>query len=256
VPLREIQRSFAAGIFSDDTSAIGERIDPGRFGAERHLQVYRNNVYASLTDALEAVYPVVARLVGADCFRGCGYNYVRYAPPTSGNLHGFGGQFADFLASFPPVRTLAYLPDVARLEWARHCAFHAADAPAFALDALAAVAPDQYPGLQFDLHASVHLLGSDYPLLHIWRVNQADAPKEETVDLAEGGVKLLLARRGLVVEIEAIGEGEYALLREFADYQLFADAAAAATAVQPDFDLTASLRRRVQDQTIVGFNTN
>jgi Putative DNA-binding domain len=256
VPLRDIQRGFAAGIFSDDASLIQRRIGPSRFGAARHLQVYRNNVYTSLTDALEAVYPVVARLVGADCFRGCGYHYVRYAPPASGNLHDFGAQFADFLATFPPVRALAYLPDVARLEWARHSAYHAADAPTFELGALARVTPDQYTALQFDLHPSVHLLATDYPLLHIWRINQPDAPPEETVDLSEGGVKLLVARRNLVVEIEAIDEGEYALLRGFAERQSFADAAAAAVAMQADFDLTESLRRRVQDQTIVRFNTN
>jgi Putative DNA-binding domain len=256
VRLREIQRDFAAGIFSDDASTIERRIGAGRFGAARHLQVYRNNVYASLTDALEAVYAVVARLVGADCFRGCGYHYVRYAPPASGNLHDFGAQFADFLASFAPVRTLAYLPDVARLEWARHCAYHAADAPAFALDALARISPDRCAALQFDLHPSARLLASDYPLLDIWRINQPDAPSEETVDLNGGGVKLLLARRNLDVEIKAIDEAEYALLRAFAERKSFADAAAAATAMQPDFDLTTSLRRRVQDQTIVGFNTN
>ena len=251
--LREVQRNFAAGVFSYDSVAL-EHIRAGRFGAQRHLQIYRNNVYASLTDALEAVYPVVARLVGADCFRGCGYNYVRYAPPASGNLHDFGARFAEFLASFAPVRSLTYLPDVARLEWARHRAFHATDAAAFALDALAAVAPDRYGVLRFNLHPSVQLMASDHPLLRIWQINQPNAREDETVDLGEGGVKLLIVRRGLVVAIEEVGEGEFALLDAFANGEALADAAAAVAAIEPDFDLTACLRRRVQDQTIVGFN--
>lgn len=254
--LREIQRRFAAGIFADDASRIRSHINAGRFGAERHLQIYRNNVYAGLADALEAAYPAVARLVGDDCFRGCSYNYVRHAPPASGNLHDFGAHFPEFLASFAPVRALAYLPDVARLEWARHRAFHAADAAPFALDALATVAADHYGSLQFNLHASVHLLASDYPLLRIWQINQPDASADDTVDLSEGGVKLLVARRDLVVEIETIGAGEFALLNAFANRATFAAAAAAATAVQPDFDLTPSLRRRVQDQTITGCTIN
>jgi len=46
------------------------------------------------------------------------------------------------------------------------------------------------------------------------------------------------------------------LLRAFARGQSFADAVVAANAAQAQFDLTASLRQRVLDQTIVGFNSN
>ena len=254
--LRDTQRGFSAGVLSDDVAAIRARIRPGRFGAERHLQIYRNNVYASLTDALAAIYPVVARLVGDDCFRGCGHQYVRQAPPTSGNLHDFGERFADFLASFEPVRTLAYLPDVANLEWQWHRAFHAADAPALALDILAKVAPEQYAALHFRLHPSAQLVASEFPLLRIWQANQLNADTDDVVDLSEGGVQLLIARRDIRVEIEALGGGEYALLRAFARGQSFADAVVAANAAQAQFDLPASLRQRVLDQTIVGFNSN
>lgn len=256
--LREIQRSFAAGILADDGERIRRHVDGGRFGAERHLQIYRNNVYASLTDALEAVYPVVARLIGTACFRQCGYDYVRHAPPTGGNLHDFGALFAEFLASLAPapVRELAYLPDVARLEWGRHRAFHAADASSLALDALSRVPSERYAALRFRLHPSVHLLKSGFPLLRIWRSNQTDAPDDGVIDLGEGGVRLLLARRGLAVDIETIGVGEYAMLLAFAANAAFSAAAAAAVDAQSDFDLGASLRRRVQDRTIVGFDVD
>lgn len=258
--LREAQRGFSSAILAGDSLPIRARILPGRFGAERHLQIYRNNVYASLTDALVAVYPVIARLVGEDCFRGCGYHYLRNAPPTSGNLHDFGEHFPEFLSSFEPVRELTYLPDVARLEWAWHRAFHAADAAEFALEALSQVAPEKYGALRFALHPSAQLMASDYPVLRIWQTNQPNADTADTsegvVDLAEGGVRLLIARRDIAVEIEPLGRGEYALLCGFAQALPFADAADVAMASEPDFDLVASLRRRVQDQTIVGFKSN
>lgn len=255
--LREAQRGFSSAILTDDSTPIRARIHPGRFGAERHLQIYRNNVYASLTGALEAVYPVIARLVGEDCFRGCGYHYLRHAPPTSGNLHDFGEHFPEFLSSFEPVRELAYLPDVARLEWAWHRAFHAADAAALSPYALTQVAPEKYGSLRFALHPSAQLLASDYPVLRIWQSNQPNADiAEAVVDLNEGGVRLLIARRDITVEIEPLGRGEYALLSAFAQALPFAGAADAAMASEPKFDLAASLQRRVQDQTIVGFNSN
>jgi hypothetical protein len=257
VSLRDTQRGFSSAILTDDSAPIRARIHPGRFGAERHLQIYRNNVYASLTDALQAVYPVIARLVGEDCFRGCGYHYLRHAPPASGNLHDFGEHFPEFLSSFEPVRELAYLPDVARLEWAWHLAFHAADAAELAREALSQVAPEKYGALRFALHPSARLLASDYPVLRIWQTNQPNADTAEAVvDLNEGGVHLLIARRDIAVEIEPLGRGEYALLSAFAQALSFADAGDAAMVSEPDFDLAASLRRRVQDQTIVGFSSN
>ena len=67
---------------------------------------------------------------------------------------------------------LAYLPDVARLEWAWHRAFHAADRAPLALERLAAVPPERYGQVRFRLHPSAQFIASDYPLLRIWEVNQ------------------------------------------------------------------------------------
>ena len=137
--------------------------------AARHLQVYRNNVFESLVGALKAVYPVVERLVGTGFFAYAADGYIRHHPPASGNLHDFGDSFAGFLAGFEPARALAYLPDVARLEWAWHRAFHAADRAPLALERLAAVPPERYGQVRFRLHPSAQFIASDYPLLRIWR---------------------------------------------------------------------------------------
>lgn len=255
--LREAQRDFSDAVLNDDSASIRARIRPGRFGAERHLQIYRNNVDASLTDALEAVFPVIARLVGEDCFRGCGRHYLRHAPPATGNLHDFGEHFPEFLSSFEPVRELSYLPDVARLEWAWHRAFHAADAPPLSRDTLAQVAPEKYRELRFALHPSAQFVASEYPVLRIWQTNQPNASTEgDIVDLDEGGVRLLVVRRDITVEIEPLDRGEYALLDAFARRLSLTDASDAAFAEDTAFDLVASLQRRVQDQIIVGFNSN
>lgn len=46
-------------------------------------------------------------------------------PPRSAVLHEYDGDVADFIASFPCLAQMNYLADIARLEWARLCAFHA-----------------------------------------------------------------------------------------------------------------------------------
>jgi hypothetical protein len=194
--LRELQTAFAAAVYEDRTSIVGHLCD-GAFEAARHARIYRNNAYANLTEALAAVYPVVQRLVGADFFEQTARRYIAAHSPRSGNLHDFGAAFADFLRAFDAAQSLPYLPDVARLEWAWHEAFHAADAPPFDFARLATVPAAEYGALMFALHPSTRLLESRYPILRIWQVNQPDHVGEPTVDLHEGGDYLVVWLFGL-----------------------------------------------------------
>ena len=251
--LPDLQAGFAAAVFEDDTGRITGALRAGRFGGERLLQIYRNNSFASLTRALEAVYPVVARLVGDGFFRYAADRYIRAQPSTSGNLHDFGDRFALFLEAFEPAATLPYLPDVARLQWAWHCVFHAADHAALALEPLAAVPAAQHDRLVFTLHPAARLLASDYPILPIWQANQPDA-NDPMIDLAEGGVRLLVLRRGLDVEFKTLGAGEYQLLHACADGRPFTTACAAALAAEADIDLPTTLQQHVLLGTIASFH--
>ena len=251
--LPELQRAFAASVFAEDV-AVTRHILDGRFPATRHLQVYRNNVFESLAGALKAVYPVVEQLVGTGFFAYAADDYIRRHPPASGNLHDFGGSFAEFLSGFEPARELAYLPDVTRLEWVRHRAFHAAEHAPLAIERLAAVPPGQYGQLQFRLHPSAQFIASDYPILRIWQVNQPEYTEEATVNLAAGGVRLLVVRHGLEVIIESLSAGDDALLRAFAAGQRFEAASAIALMAQPDYDLPAALRRYVASAVIADFS--
>lgn len=269
--LPELQRAFAQAMYAGEAASgaslrRGPRLDPiadeaitrhvrdGCFPAARLLQVYRNNVFESLGGALKAVYPAVERLVGAGFFAYAADGYIRAHPPASGNLHDFGEQFAAFLAAFAPAQNLPYLPDVARLEWAWHRAFHAADSPPLSLERLAAVAPAEYAALRFRLHPSTQLLASDYPVRRIWQVNQPGHAGDPTVNLAEGGVRLLVVRPGIEVTIEDLGAGDDALLRAFAAGHRLEQASQAALAAQPAYDLATALRDHVARGIIVDFS--
>jgi len=248
--LRDLQAEFAAALF-DEKPEMAARVRAGRFPAAQHLQVYRNNVVESLTGALRAVYPVVEKLVGDGFFRYAVHEYLGTHRPRSGNLHDFGDAFAGFLAGFAPAAGLTYLPDVARLEWAWHQAFHAADAPAFDLARLGAMSPEQQASLRFVLHPSAQLLSSNFPIVHIFEINQEGFSGDVRVDLDEGGVRALVVRRGLTVTVEALASGEAELLTQLAGQQPLGMAVQAALDIQPDFDLTATLAGHLQRGTLV-----
>lgn len=252
--LQRLQHDFCQAMFGAPPSGLPAAIRAGSLSAGQRLEIYRNNVFANLRNALRAVYPVVERLVGAEFFDHAANGFIRECPSASGDIEDYGEAFAAFLARFPGAEALLYLPDIARLEWACHLVFLAADPAPLALGKLAGVSPERYGQLRFRLHPASALLASDYPVHRIWETNQPDYRGDETVDLSLGGMKLLLLRRRFEVEMQPLGAGEFAMLTGFAAGRTLAEAFDTALAADAAFDLDAFLARHVAGGTIVDFS--
>jgi hypothetical protein len=203
-----------------------------------HLQVYRNNFFISLRQALADVYPVVRRLVGEEFFNQLARRFVREHPSRSGNLHDFGRELARFVETLPDLSELPYLPDVAALEWALHEVFHEAEAQPFDFSTLSDPENARLP-----LHPAARLIASRYPILAIWEANQSDDPG--TVELDAGGDWLIVFRDGLERQILRLSPGEFALLGALAQGMTLGEACEAAVAAQPQIDLGAAMGRFV-----------
>ena len=251
--LRELQIDFADSIFSGEGNRCGEHIVADAFSGAARLQVYRNNVRSSLTAALKAVYPVVARLVGEGFFPYAAHEYITVHPSRSGNLHDFGERFPEFLGAFPAAAGLCYLPDVARLEWAWHRAFHGADGDCLSLDRLAQVPPDAYGQLRISLSPAAQLVASDFPVLRIWEVNQDGYEGDQAVDLDRGGERLLVTRISLEVVIHRLGLGEYAFLDALSRDATLAEACDAGLETDAGLDVRECLQRHVLEHTLGDF---
>jgi hypothetical protein len=222
-----------------------------RFPGENLVQVYRNNVFLSLTGALQAVYPVVQALVGERFFTRLSRDYITQYPSRSGNLHDFGRELPKFLSAYEPVSQLIYLPHVARLEWAYHNIFHAADAAGEVIDKLHTIPPEHHGDLCFTFHPATRLLVSPYPVLRIWEVNQEGFAGEQSVDLAEGGDALLVFRPELDVLIERLSDAEYEFLSALAARESLEKAVTQALRSEANFNLDACLLKHVQRKTLV-----
>ena len=160
--------------------------DKGGAPAGKRFDVYRNNVAVGLTDALEAAFPVINKLVGAEFFKAMAGVYLRNNPPSSPLMMYYGDKMPGFLKGFEPAKSLAYLPDIARLEIAIREAYHAADADPVSSDALAALSPEAFSRARFSFAPSVRLISSLYPIYGIWAANMlpdAPAPKTEAQDV-------------------------------------------------------------------------
>lgn len=203
---------------------------------ERRFAVYRNNVAVSLSQALATRFPVIQRLVGEAFFAAMARLYAETDRPKTPVLHEWGEGFARFLEGFPPLAAYPYLGDVARIEFARGRAFHAADALPVDPVRLASADPDR---LWLTLHPSVTLLVLGHPAVSIWARNQ---PSGETLPLATGPETALILRDvAFAVPVYVVGPGDAVLVRSLQAGESLTTAAAAAQRVEVGHDPQALL---------------
>ena len=223
------QAAFARALLDPALPAPADSLAWNGSDPAARLAVHRNNVMMSLLGVLTDTFAVTRELVGDAFFRAMGRDFVRAQPPAGPVMAEYGAGFADFIRAFAPARALPYLPDVARLEWLRLVALHAADAePLSAAEIAARVgAAADLAHWRLRLHPSFAVLRSDYAAVSIWAAHQAardlagvDLRASETawvvrrdldvevipVDAAAGVfAAALLAGQSLGVALEAVG---------------------------------------------------
>lgn len=214
---------------------------------ERRFAVYRNNVAVSLSEALAARFPVIRRLVGETFFAAMARLYAETDGPPSPVLSGWGAGFAGFLQGFPPLAAYPYLPDVARIEYARGLAFHAADAAPVDPARLIEADPDQ---LRLQLHPSVILLRLAHPAVSIWARHQ---PGGEASGMGSGPETALILRdAGFGVPVRTLGPGDAALVAALLSGQSLAEAASVAQTAEPEHNPQPLLVALMQAGAITG----
>ncbi len=219
---------------------------------ESRMAIYRANMVAAADKALASAYPVIRQVVGEEFFHGLAREYQRGTPSTSGDLTGFGASFDAFLAAFEHTAAMPYLPDLARLEWAVHRAYGAADAPDWDPASLGAVEAEQQAAIRFTWAPGTAVVASTHPIVRIWTIHQPGYDGEFSVawDLADTA---LVSRDGFLVTVTDCSPADAAFIGASLAGATLADAAAAALAALPHFDLGALLGRALSARLVCGF---
>jgi hypothetical protein len=211
--LLEVQQAIRNRIIGRDAGEAASLLAAGY--PSNRFDIYRNTVVVALTKALQPNFPAVRNLVGAEFFDGAAQLFSAEHPPRTAYLDRYGDEFPEFLHNFPPAKPLAYLADVARLEWAVTCALHAPDTQSLDLQKLALLAPKDHCHVSFVAHPSVRLLRADHPVDRIWRaVLAGDDAALSTLDVDEGPVFLLIERRETGVEVERWDEPAWCFMSQ------------------------------------------
>lgn len=211
------QRSLIAALWSPDAKSLeiaasGLSCQSQPVPVERGLQAYRANAHAHAVRALQAAFPTVQALIGADDFAHLAVAHWLACPPHRGDLAQWGAGLGDFLERHPQLSDWPYLGDCARLDWACHLAASAADA---SLDAgsLSLLADGDPARLRLVLTPGVALVTSVWPVVAI-RLAHAhpEGSAERDQALAAAGQALqaqqaenaLVSRQGMSVSVVAV----------------------------------------------------
>lgn len=256
--LRDLQAAMAAYLMSGDEAGIVGSVAGDSIPADARLRIHRHHLHESLASALATTFPTVRQLVGEAFFRAVARAFAAANLPAQPVLSEYGEGFAAFVDSYDRARGLPYLADVARLDWALNVAFHNPWQPRLTAADLATIPVEQLPSARIGLALGTTVIRSAFPLDRIWAASQSDATSA-TVDLDAGGACLLVFRQQDDSGFVVLRAGEAAFASSLLANTSLEDAAVAAFAADPGFDLAVVFRRlldltvfvALQQQTIV-----
>lgn len=251
--LLKFQTQFKQGILTQEAEVPEGLFDETGTRAQIGWQVYQNNVFHSLIEALGETFPVVRRLVGDDFFKFSAREFIKAHAPKSPILLELGETYPAYLESLEAAQNHAYLADVARLEYAWLTAYHAEDVTSLDPKEVQDLEPEEIPNLKFTFDPSVQLLTSAYPIFSIWQAHQSDK-EPEALSLDKGAEHVLMFREGLEVLIQEVTLGEFAFWAALHDDQTLGQAFAIATAQDPELDLSQVLAFGLTNELFTAFN--
>ena len=235
--MQEFQSSFVKALLGAPEPTQPWSRQPG-------FDVYRNTVLRGAIDALAANVPGVHRLLGDDLFDAAAGAFVRAQLPRDGRLVRYGAGLPDFLASFPLVADIDYLPGVAALDLAWIESHLAVDAPVLAATDVFALTAEQLLHGRLVPHPAARWLSFPVPAYTIWRQEREGRRLEDA--LSWRGESALLTRPGGTVAWRAIDAGEAQFMAACASGRSCDDALESVLDAGTGFDLAVSLPGLVQ----------
>lgn len=171
-------------------AALAGQRPPSSAALARALAIHRNTAAMAARDALSDNFPVVRQLVGDAPFEAAADRYVAAAPPVDPRLCLYGSDFAAFVGTHAPFRTLPYLQEVAALERLIVEALFARDAPALGADASTTLDLDA----PLPLHPAVRFARFACPAGTIWQAHQPGGGAGALEDLTWSAETVVVTR--------------------------------------------------------------
>lgn len=201
--LQNFQAQFQTALLVDQAPL------PGLFDqrGEAQFAVYLHAYRARLRYALRDNYESVAQIMGDDAFDALANAYIDAHPSTHYSVRWFGHQLSHFMAANEALIAHPAMIDLAVMEWALRSAFDAPQAGRLEPAELAALAIDDWPQLQFELHPAVQLLHLQWAVGPVWHALKAGQLEVEAPNALAH--PMLIWRDGLHTQWKSLSVAEH-----------------------------------------------
>ena len=244
--LRDLQSLFWASLNGRQEPALRAvvRSTPELSGEDR-LAIYAEMYFARLRDVLAEDFEKTAAALGPEGFTAVARAYLAEHPSEHPSVRHVGRHLPAFLASQPPPAAPAWLPDLARLEWARVEVFDAPDARPIGMADLLALPEAEWPQARLHAIPALEVVASDWPLHRIWDGSRPDrTPTVLRVWRQDGGV--------YHCAMDALERVALAALREGRCFGEICEAMAEVQPAEAPEEAAALLARWIEDGLIAG----
>jgi hypothetical protein len=176
--LRDVQASFWRSLHTGeaDQALVRVVLPSASLEPAARVDVYQQMYFWRLYEVLREDFPKTHEALGED-FEALVRGYLVRHPSEHPSVRHLGARLADFLETDSAGRERPWLADLARLERARVDAFDAPDAVPIRASDLAAVPPEAWADLRFEMIPALDVLRSRWPIHDVWAA-PLDSPAE------------------------------------------------------------------------------
>jgi hypothetical protein len=175
--LARIQWDFQEFLLRESGAVHGHISAAGRAPVVTRLNLYSRAYHVRLREGLASNYPAVAKVLGEADFAELAEEYIAAHDSRFFSIRFYGHALAHFVASEPSYKSVPFLADLARWEWAMAEVFDAADADSIDASELTDWQPAEWASLRVTFHPSVRLMSLIWNAPQIWQALMDDAER-------------------------------------------------------------------------------
>lgn len=212
--LKTLQAEFLNSFFKDQPLSIA---NGPQGSAHPELNIYQEILLARLQSTLENVFPVIKHIVGENLFPHLTHLFVKQYPSRESNIFHYGKEFYDFIYFNQFEKTYAFLPDLARLEWAWYRVFHGSMNHYIEKPSLFDYIQKQQESARLSLPDDAELLHLQYSVYPLWtqihhQLN-LDSQQINFQTIEKKSEYLMIWQTFHGIKFERLSQDEYLLLK-------------------------------------------
>lgn len=160
-----LQARAAKGLLPGAARELESVVLPSKkLSSAERLGIYAHMYYARLVEVMEAEYPTLPQVLGAEAFDAACRRYIAKHPSRARTLGSFSARFPEFLAkTLPRDSRSALAVDVARIERAMEDVFDAPRAEPMAAEQFAAIGAADWDRTRLPVTPAIRMLELRYP---------------------------------------------------------------------------------------------